>query len=72
MLAHNVRALRVARGLSQYALALRCDLDRTYVSAVERCARNVSLANIEKIAVQLGVPAWRLLHPKGATAVGVK
>ena len=36
VLAHNIRALRVARGLSQEALALRCDLDRTYVSAVER------------------------------------
>ena len=64
VLAYNLRALRFEKGLSQEALALLCDLDRTYVSAVERCTWNVSLANIERFAVQLGVPAWRLLHPE--------
>lgn len=63
VLAHNLRALRFEKGLSQEALALLCDLDRTYVSAVERCTWNVSLANIERFAVQLGVPPWQLLHP---------
>jgi len=63
VLAYNLRALRFEKGLSQEALALLCDLDRTYVSAVERCAWNVSLANIERFAVQLGVQPWRLLHP---------
>ena len=64
VLAHNLRTLRFEKGLSQEALALLCDLDRTYVSAVERCAWNVSLANIERFAKQLDVQPWQLLRPE--------
>lgn len=51
----RVRELRTAKGLSQEALALACDLDRTYIGGIERGERNVSLVNIEKIATALGV-----------------
>lgn len=63
ILACNIRSLRVERNLSQEELAFQCELDRTYISAVERCVWNVSLSNIEKIASALGVEPWRLLHP---------
>jgi len=63
VLAFNVRVLRVGKGWSQEALALECGLDRTYVSAVERCRWNVSLSNIEAFALALGVEPWRLLKP---------
>ena len=56
----RVRELRMAKGLSQEALAHVCHLDRTYVGAIERGERNVSLVNIEKIAVGLGVPLQEL------------
>ena len=56
----RVRELRMAKGLSQEALALACDLDRTYIGGIERGERNVSLINIEKIAVALGVPVREL------------
>ena len=56
----RVRELRKARGLSQEALALACDLDRTYIGGVERGERNVSLVNIEKIAGALDVPVSEL------------
>ncbi len=51
----KVRKLRQARGLSQEAFADVCGLHRTYVGAIERGERNVSLENIEKIAKALGI-----------------
>ena len=56
----RVRELRTAKGLSQEALALACDLDRTYIGGIERGERNVSLINIEKISAGLGVPVREL------------
>jgi hypothetical protein len=46
ILAKNTRLLRAKRGLSQEALAFECDINRTYLSAVERSERNVSIDNI--------------------------
>lgn len=63
VLAYWVRLKRVEKGWSQERLALECELDRTYVSAVERSRWNVSLSNIERIAQALDVKAWALLRP---------
>lgn len=62
-LAYNIRLLRFENGVSQEELAFRCELDRTYISAVERCVWNVALGNIEKIADALNVEPWKLLVP---------
>ncbi len=64
ILAQNVRRIRREQSLSQEDLAFRCDLDRTYISAVERCIWNVSLGNIGKIAQALDVELWQLLMPE--------
>ena len=61
--AYWVRLLRVQKGWSQERLALECELDRTYVSAVERSRWNVSLSNIERLAQALEVEPWTLLSP---------
>ena len=63
VLAYRIRTLRVAKGWSQEHLALECDLDRTYVSAVERSRWNVSLGNIERLASALDVLPFALLVP---------
>ncbi len=63
VLAYNMRLLRVARGWSQERLAHECDLDRSYVSAVERSRWNVSLSNIERFARALQTTPWQLLKP---------
>ena len=63
VLAYWIRLKRVDRGWSQERLALECELDRTYVSAVERSRWNVSLSNIERFAQALNVEAWTLLKP---------
>lgn len=55
VLAFNVRLYRVSRQLSQEQLALAAELDRTFVSQVERARINVSVDNIEKLANTLQV-----------------
>ncbi|MDP0309917.1 helix-turn-helix transcriptional regulator, partial [Glaesserella parasuis] len=67
-MAYNIQTLRVQKGWSQERLANECELDRTYVSAVERCRWNVSLSNIEKSATALSCLAWQLLKYPRATA----
>lgn len=63
VLAYWMRLKRVEKGWSQERLAAECDLDRTYVSAVERSRWNVSLSNIERFAQALDVEPWMLLRP---------
>ncbi len=63
ILGANVRNLRLKRKLTQEKLAEICDLHRTYVGAIERGDRNVSLKNIVIIAHALNVePAELLLY----------
>jgi transcriptional regulator with XRE-family HTH domain len=62
VVAANVRDLRKAKGLSQEAFADDCGLHRTYIGAIERAERNVSIDNIERMALALSVPAARLLQ----------
>jgi transcriptional regulator with XRE-family HTH domain len=59
--AENLRAARAEKGLSQEALADLAEVDRTYVSALERQVYSASLDTIEKLAKVLGVEAADLL-----------
>ena len=61
VLARNVRRLRLAQKLSQEGLAEACCLHRTYIGAVERAERNVSLSTLEALAKGLAVPVVVLL-----------
>lgn len=62
----NVRYFRKLQGLSQEQLAELAELDRTYISSIERGERNVSLKNIEKLANSLTVRPEELLGDKSA------
>lgn len=61
VLAKRIRELRLEKGWSQEALADTCGLHRTYIGDIERRERNVSIDNIEKIALALKVPITELL-----------
>ena len=50
-----VRTFRIERGWSQEELAERCDMDRTYISGVERGRRNPTIQAIYRIGGGLGV-----------------
>lgn len=62
--AQNVRRYREAQGLSQEEFAEKCGLHRTYISAVERQKRSISLNNIQKIADALGIETYLLFVEK--------
>jgi len=60
--AGNVKKYRKIRGVSQEKLAELSGLHRTYVAGIESRSRNVSLKNIEKIAIALEVDPAKLLE----------
>lgn len=63
VLAENLKAACKALALSQEELALEADIDRTYVSGIERGTRNPSLTMIAKLAERLNTTPAALLTP---------
>jgi transcriptional regulator with XRE-family HTH domain len=61
-LGRNLRRLREAKGWSQEAYAEEAGIHRTYVSDIERAARNPTIMVVEKLAAPLGVSASTLLE----------
>ena len=53
-LAKDIKAARSAVGMSQEALALQAEVDRTYVSQLERGIANPSLLVLYRLASVLG------------------
>ncbi len=62
VLAENIKAFRLENQLSQEELAGRAELDRTYVSQLERAKCNPSLLVLSKVADSLGVGVVDLLR----------
>lgn len=56
----NLRKYRNELGVSQEQFADNCGLHRTYISAVERFQRNISIQNVQKIADALGIEPYKL------------
>ena len=52
---NRIRQLRELSSMSQKDLAYSADLDRSYIASIENGSRNVSIVNIEKIALALNV-----------------
>lgn len=61
VLAANVRRVRRARKVSQEQLAFDAEIDRTYVSQIERSVINPSLLVLHKVARALGTDVVTLL-----------
>ena len=58
----RIQSLRKELGLSQERFALSISMDRTYYASVEAGKRNISLANIEKIANGFHIPISELFE----------
>ena len=64
----NMRRLRQSKGWSQEEFAHQTGLHRTYVSDLERGARNPTITVVDKLAVALGVPVGALLDERDSVA----
>lgn len=60
-LAQNLRRLRRTKGLSQEQFAFETEIHRTYISDLERGARNPTITVVDKLALCLGVKPGELL-----------
>ncbi|MBW4575288.1 MAG: helix-turn-helix domain-containing protein [Aphanothece sp. CMT-3BRIN-NPC111] len=57
-----IRQHRTVLGISQEELGLRCNLDRTYISGLERGVRNPSLTALVTLAHGLNITVSKLLE----------
>jgi transcriptional regulator with XRE-family HTH domain len=57
----HIKNIRLQQNISQEQLASLSDLDRTYISGIERGKRNISLLNIVKLAYSLHTTPAELL-----------
>jgi transcriptional regulator with XRE-family HTH domain len=64
-LGQNIRRARRTLNISQEELAFRCGLHRTYLSGVERGARNLSFASLLAIARGLELTVSELTRDTG-------
>ena len=64
----NMRRLRQSKGWSQEEFAHQAGLHRTYVSDLERVARNPTITVVDKLAMALGVPVGALLDEQHSGA----
>ena len=58
----KVREIRKEKDLSQEELAHKAELHRTYIGMIERAEKNITLLNIEKLALALNVAVKDLFN----------
>ncbi len=59
----NLKKIRLEKNFSQEKLAFECELDRTFVSMLERGVRQPSLTTIFQIKHALKIPVSALVSP---------
>lgn len=67
-----VKQQRTALGISQEELGFRANLDRTYISGVERGVRNPSITALVSLASGLGITVASLLENLEIEADNIK
>ena len=67
-LSANIKRIRKEQGISQEKLALKADIDRSYMSELERCLANPSIDALLKIGNALDVSPSELLDSRKRTA----
>ena len=60
----NLKRLRIAAGKSQETLAIEAEIDRTFVSAIERGIANPSIITLANVCYVLGITLGELFGPE--------
>ena len=68
LLGMAIKTQRASLGISQEELAHRAGLHRTYISDLERGARNPSVESIEKLAAALQISVAKLFEQAAGKA----
>ena len=63
-LAQNLKTKRKSLQLTQEEFADLCGLHRTYIGAIERAERNITLSTLESIASAVRIQPHTLIRPK--------
>ncbi len=63
LVAWNLRKMRVALNIAQELLAVDAEVDRTYISRMERGLENPTVAVLERLARALGVNITEFFAP---------
>ena len=63
IIAKNIRMMRNALGLTQVDLSVAAEIDRSYISGVEREKRSISADKVEQLAKTFGVEIYEMFHP---------
>lgn len=66
---NRIAKLRITKKLSQENLAFKANIDRTYISSIERGKRSISLAVAIKISSALDVNLLKLTEKKDGTYI---
>lgn len=64
-LGENIRKYRIQKDISQEELAYQADLDRTYISGIERGDRNISVITLKKISNVIGIEVLDSIKQNG-------
>ena len=64
-LGQAIASFRKSQGVSQEELAYRSEIDRSYMSAIERGTQNPGVMMLVKIAKAVGVPVSELFSRAG-------
>lgn len=61
-LGNTIRRLRLSQGVSQEKFAILCSLHRTYIGAIERGEKNITVITAMKIATALDISLAQLFY----------
>ena len=66
----NIKAVRIAAGMSQEELAAQMDVDQGYISSLEAGKRNPTILTVWHVSVALGVLPDVLFRMDGGNGTG--